>query len=138
MKKKITGLYKSYMIRPIIYKSVTKISIALAAVMLWNRWINKEALMTLGDGFFAVGLMVMLLAWFSYLKLDGIRVPLQPEKKEKKKRHRMYDIIDFADEEVISFDELETNEQDACKLASSLITGVLFLVVALGYRIFMR
>ena len=134
--KKITRLYKPYMIRPIIYKSVTKTSIALALVLLWNRWINKEGFISLGDGFFVVGFIVMLLAWFSYLKLDGVRAYLQPEKKEKKKKHRMYDIIDFADEKIISFDELELDEQDACKLASSFITGVLFILAALVYRIF--
>ena len=134
--KKITRLYKPYMMKPIIYKSITKTSIALAAVLLWNEWINKEGFKSLGNGFLTVGLMVMLLSWFSYLKLDGIRLPQQPEKQEKKKKHRMYDIIDFADEKVISFDDLERDEQEICNLSSSLITGVLFLVVSLVYRIF--
>ncbi len=134
--KKMAKLYKSYMMKPIIYKSITKTSIALAAVLLWNEWINKEGFKSLGNGFFTVGLMVMLLSWFSYLKLDGIRLPQQPEKQEKKKKQRMYDIIDFVDEKVISFDDLERDEQEVCKLSSSLITGVLFLVVSLVYRIF--
>jgi hypothetical protein len=48
----------------------------------------------------------------------------------------MYDIIDFADEKITSYDELEPKEQVACKLASSIITGVLLLIVSLGYVIF--
>jgi len=136
MMKKISGLYKPYMIRPIIYKTATKASIALTVVLLWNYWINTNSFMSLEDGFFAVGFAVMLLSWFSYLKLDGIRINMNGNHKEKKKKHRTSDIIDFADEKVISFDELESDEQEACKLASSLITGVSFLIVSLGYRIF--
>ena len=136
MVRKITGLYKPYMVRPIIYKTATKLSIALVVVQLWNRWINTKSIMSLRDGYFAVGLIVLMLSWFSYLKLDGISVHLWTEKKEKKKKHRMYDIIDFADEKITSYDELEPNEQVACKLASSLITGVIFLIVSLGYAVF--
>lgn len=137
--RKIAGLYKKYMIRPIIYKTVTKVSIALTVVLLWNYWVNSNAFMpmSLGDGFFIVGLMVTLFSWFNYLKLDGIRVNMSGYQKErKKKKHKIYDIIDFADEKIVSFDELESDEQEACKLASSLITGILFLFISLGYRIF--
>jgi hypothetical protein len=137
MVRKITGLYKPNMVRPIIYKTATKLSFALLAVQLWNRWINTKSLMSLRDGYFAVGLIVLMLSWFSYLKLDGINVHLWTEKKEKKKKHRMYDIIDFADEKITSYDELEPDEQIACKLASSIITGVLLLMVSLGYVIFL-
>lgn len=138
MMRRITGLYKPYMIRPIIYKTATKVSIALTVVLLWNYWINTKSFMSLGDGFFAVGLVVTLFSWFSFLKLDGIRVDLRGNHKEKKKKHRIHDIIDYADEKIISFDELEPNEQEACKLASSFITGILFLVVSFGYRIFTK
>lgn len=134
--KKVLRLYKPYMIRPIIYKTATKVSIALTVVMLWNLWINTKSFMSLSDGFFVVGLTVTFLSWFSFLKLDGLSVNMNGNHKEKKKKHRMNDIIDYADEKIISFDELQTDEQEACKLASSLITGVSFLIVSLGCRIF--
>jgi len=129
--KKILRLYKPYMIRPIIYKTATKASIALTVVLLWNYWINTKSFMSLEDGFFIVGLTVTLLSWFNYLKLDGIRINMNSNHKEKKKKHRTSDIIDFADEKIISFDELEVDEQEACKLASSFITGCIFLLTAI-------
>lgn len=128
--KKITGLYKGYMLRPIIYKAATKLSIAIALVLVWNRWINKAYHMSLGDGFFTIGMIAMMMSWFCYLKLDGIKLYLWNEKKEKKKKHKVRDIIDYADEKIISYDELEPDEQEACKLASNLITGVIMLITS--------
>lgn len=132
--KKILNLYQSYMIRPTIYKCVTKISIALAAVLLWNRFINQDNRMSIVvDGFFVAAAVFGMLAWFGYLQLDGVRFHyLFENRKEKKKpvRHTTKDIADFADEKIVSFAELEDEERLACTFVANLVSTLLFLIPA--------
>lgn len=132
--KKIIGLYKEYMIRPIIYKTTTKISIMLAIALLWNYFINKSTVFyTARDSLMIVGIIVILFAWFNYLKLDGIKVMLFSTNKDGKRKvkHKRRDIIDFVDEKIISFDELEADEQIACSLLSNLIAGALLILLGI-------
>jgi hypothetical protein len=123
------------MIRPMIYQCVTKISIALVLTLLWNQFINKDALFSMiRDAFFVVGILFFMLAWFQYLRLDGVRIHhlLEGhERPKKKKRHKIMDIVDFADEKIISFDELDEDEKNVCRLLGDLICGIIFTVLAL-------
>jgi hypothetical protein len=41
------------------------------------------------------------------------------------------DIVDFADEKIISFDELDEDEKNVCRLLGDLICGIIFTVLAL-------
>ena len=130
--KKIWRLYKPYMIRPVLYKSVTRCAIALAVVLLWGRFVDSP-LSAVRDGCAVAGVVLFLMGWFSYLKLDGVRISRLPgkEKDKKPKRGSRGDIVDFVDEHVVSFDELEPEEQTACILAADLLSGLLFLGAAL-------
>lgn len=130
--KKIAKLYKSYMIRPILYKSVTRSTIALALVLLWGRLIDSP-LSAVRDGSVVVAFVLFMMGWFSYLKLDGMRAPHPPkpedEKKEKPKKRG--DIIDFVDEHIVTFDELSDEEQSACILAADVCSGAVFLMASI-------
>ena len=42
--KEIFGIYKKYMFRPILYKTVTKLVIGIVLVLLWDRYINTFGL----------------------------------------------------------------------------------------------
>lgn len=100
---KMFSLYKSYMIRPTIYKAVTKIFVILTLLMLWDRYVNGGRLSLIRDGFFIGGAFLLVMAWMSYLRLDGIMNPLPKEeetqKKRKMKRRRWTgDIADYADQ----------------------------------------
>ena len=53
------------------------------------------------------------------------------EKDRKSRQGSRGDIVDFVDEHVVSFDELEPEEQTACVLAANLLSGLLFLGAAL-------
>lgn len=135
--KFIKRWYKDYMIRPILYKMVTKVSVGLAAALLWDRFVNVNNMFSMMEfAFLAVGLVMMAAAWFQYLKLDGMKLPEVPKKiqemaAERKNRHKERDIVDFVDEKIISFDELEEEEQVACNLASDFLGGLIFLIPAL-------
>lgn len=135
MIKKIKSIFQSYMIRPMIYQSVTKASIGLVLALLWNRFINSYgSYLVVRDAFFVVGMFFFMLAWFQYLRLDGAKIHHLLEgrkKKKRKKRHNTMDIADFADEKVISFDELEDEEKIVCRLLGDLICGFLFFIPAI-------
>lgn len=122
------------MIRPIVYKSITKFAIGLAVSLLWERFINKDSLISAGDfAFFIVGVFLIAMAWFNYLGLDGLRVnsPERKPKAAKKKLHWQKDIVDFVDVKIISFDELEKDEQALCSLISNLVVGAVFVLLSL-------
>lgn len=132
--KKMLSLYKGkgYMIRPTVYKAVEKGAVMLTLILLWDRYLNDGALSAMRDGCFVASICLAGLAWISYLQLDGIKNPLRGRPKEKKKtRFHSRDIIDFVDEHIVSFDELEDEERYACSMCSSLASALLFLIFSL-------
>lgn len=131
---KMFSLYKSDMIRPTIYKAVTKIFVILTLLLLWDRYVNGGRLSLVRDGFFVGGAFLLVMAWMSYLRLDGIKNPLpRGEKPQKKGKRRPWtgDIADYADQHIVSFDELTEEEKAACSMGSSLASALLFLIPAL-------
>ena len=134
MIKKISTIFEKYMIRPMLYQCATKVSIALVLCLLWDRFINREQYYSLVEfAFFVAGAFFLALAWFQYLRLDGARIHhLMEEKQEKKKKkqHFTKDIVDFADEKVISFSELSDEERIVCRFLGDLLCAVLFLIPA--------
>lgn len=133
--KKIIAIYQSYMVRPILYMCVTRCSIALALVLVWSRFV-PSVLSGARDGCLAAGVIFLMMAWFTYLKLDGMMVHhlMEDKRKPKKKAKRRLrgDIADYVDEHIVSFDELDEREQPACRLAANLIGAALFLIVSLA------
>lgn len=122
---------KSYMIRPILYKCVTRAALAVTALLLWERYVNTAGRLSLfKDGCFGMGLLFFCLSWFSYLHLDGVTVHHMLEERKKKKpvRKSYGDIVDFADEHIVSYEELSDHERAACSLAANLLCGVLFMI----------
>lgn len=135
MIKEIKKIYQSYMTRPIIYQSVTKLSVALVIVLAWNQFINKS-MELVRDGFFIMGAFFFVPAWFQYLKLDGMKVhhmfeDREQKKNKKKKIHFTKDIVDFADEKIISFDELDDAEKTVCRLIGDIACGLIFIIPAI-------
>ncbi len=132
--KKILAIYKAYMVRPILYQCVTRCAVALAAVLVWDRFV-PSSLLAVRDGCLAAAVILLMMAWFVYLKLDGMMVHhlLEDRRKKKKKSKRRVggDIADYVDEHIVSFDELEEGEQTACRLAADLLAAALFLTASL-------
>ena len=77
--------------------------------------------------------MHILMGEDSYL--DGVTVHhLGEEFKDmgkKKKFHATKSIVDFADERIISFEELEPEERIYCSMLSNLILGAALLIISL-------
>ena len=72
--KKLLSLFRKEMVRPIFYKCINKCSIVLAAVLLWDRFVNKGRL-TVWDGCFIAAAILLGLAWLNYLDTQGL-VPM--------------------------------------------------------------
>ena len=135
MINKLKSIFKAYMIRPLIYKVVTKSSIILVICLLWNKFVNTSNVRSLTkDAFFVIGLIWVLFAWFQYLKLDGytFQYVFRGKQKEKKK-HIQKDMVDFVDEEIVSFDELEDEEKVVVNMFSNLITGMIYVLISIVY-----
>lgn len=133
MIKKMRDTFQDYMIRPMMYQCGTRISIALVLCLLWDRFINVQKYFSmLQSAFFVVAMVMFMLAWFQYLRFDGIR----PGKlffgtgKKKKKKHVTKSIVDFADEKIISFSELEDEEKILVRLFGDIICGLIFLIIS--------
>jgi len=132
MIKKICNIFQPYMIRPTLYQCATKLSVALALALLWNRFINVEGIFhVVRDAFLVAGIFFLMLAWFQYLRLDGLKVDRTSKGDKKKKKHISKDIVDFADEKIIPFAELDDEERIVCRLLGDVICGVLFLLPAI-------
>ena len=133
MINKIKNIFKEYMIRPLIYKVVTKSSIVFAICLIWDKFVNVSNFRSLTkDAFFVIGFIWMLFAWFQYLKLDGYTFQyIFREKQKKKKKHVQKDMVDFVDEEVVSFDELEDEEKVVVNMLSNLATGLIFVLISI-------
>ena len=131
MKKPVT---KKDLVRLVIYKSVTRGAVGLTALLIWERFINQQGrLSAVRDGAFIVGAMFLCLAWFSYLRTDGVTIHHMLEERKKKRpvRKSYTDIVDFADEHIVNETELEPKEKATCSLFSNLLCGALFLIPAL-------
>ena len=127
--KKLVSMYQKYMFRPILYKSVTRVSVVAVLMLLWDRYVS--------DGTFTMwqaGVLLMW-AWVNYLRLDGVTIHhLGEEFKDlgkKKKFHSTKSIVDFADERIVSFEELEPEERTYCSMLSNLILGGALLIIGL-------
>lgn len=131
--KKILSMYRPYMFRPILYKTITRVSIVAVLMLLWDRYIS--------DGHFSMwqapamlcGAVLLGWAWVNYLRLDGMTIHhLLEEYKnagKKKKHYGTRSIVDFADERIVSFEELEPEERLFCSMVSNLVLGVPLILV---------
>lgn len=136
MKKLFQKYQKSYMLRPIIYKIFTRFLITLTAALLWDRFVNDSGYLSVRiDAMTFFGVAFMALAWLAYLRLDGVKMPrfmrARGERISKKPKRGYGDMVDFVDDKPITFEELETDERDACSLAANVVCGVAFIIIAI-------
>lgn len=129
MKTIWNALRQEHMIRPVLQLSLTKGLAALAVALLWDRYLNSGA-HGLGFGLTAVGLLLVCIAWFSYLMLDKNsyrRLVRREEHRETKIKSA--DMIDFVDTRPDGYKDLTKDEKHLAHLASSLGMGLLFLII---------
>lgn len=122
------------LVKPILYKCVSKFFIGLTLILLWNRFINTNHYYSVVEfAFFILGMFFVVFAWISYLKMDGIKIHgleifKENKTKSEKAMWRMHDMVDFVEEPAVSFDHLSDEEQKKAAFFSNCITALLFLV----------
>lgn len=125
---------ESHMIRPIIYQVFTRYITLLFFSLLWDFFLNKGSIhRPVSTAFVLCAIFLAVMAWLAYLRLDGIRAPRFDRRlfRWKKKPARSYgDIIDYIDEDIPTFDDLDDEDKDRCLFLSNLITAVLFILTA--------
>ena len=110
--KKLISMYKSYMLHPILYKTVTRVSIVAVLMLLWERYISDGTFTMWEAPGFLCGVVLLIWAWIDYMRLDGVT-------------------IDYADEKIVSFEELEPEERTYCSMLSNLVLGLPLVITAL-------
>ena len=132
-------LYKPNMRRPVVNKVITRFVTGLTLALLWDRFFNTEKLFSMaGYAFFVLGAFFFALAWFNYLKLDGVKIlPVKKGKKEQPKpRHKMRLLIDFIWTKPSPTDTpLDDDEESAAALLANLVTGLCFLLPAIAVSV---
>lgn len=131
--QKLKALYQPWMLRPILYRALSKGLTALAAMLCWERFFNNGLLHTYRDVGLIAAIILLVMAWVNYLRLDGVVVHhmLEERKRKPRTRHRTKDMIDFTEEPVEAEREMSQEEGWLCGLLSSLAAGVLFLLISL-------
>lgn len=134
--KEIFSMYKKYMLRPIIYKCVTRVSIAAAACLVWERYISDGRFTVWQAPLLLYGFVLLGWAWVNYLRLDGVTIHYLLEefknKGKRKKYHPTRSIVDFADEKIVSFEELEPEERTFCSMMANIVLGLPMVIVGLA------
>lgn len=131
--KTLVKLYRTKpLVRPTIYLAVSKAAIVLLLSLLWERFMDQgERGLGLALGVF--GLVFLLFTWFHYLSLDGVS-PFKDlfKKREAKRKARSssYDMIDFVDEPITPYRDLEPEERTACQLVSSFGVGLIYFIIS--------
>ena len=134
--KRILVLLQICGLRPILYSSATKLIVSLSAVLIWDRFVKGESVMSFGlvdTGFFFLAVWFVLWAWLQYLALDGMR-PLSIFYRDKEKSsgsRKSFFMTDFIGYEGNPFEGLEEDEATAAKLASDLLVALIFLIPSL-------
>ena len=130
---RLRSLFRRYMIRPVVYQGFTRSVFALALILLAREFSAPEdGRPVLPWGCAAAAGVYLLLAWVAWLRLDGARLPALDHRLFRRKRRKDPfpggDMADYIDEEPVSFEELESDERDACLLVSNLIAAALFII----------
>ena len=117
--KKLTSMYKRYMFHPILYKTVTRTSIVAVLMLLWQRYVSDGTFTIWEAPGFLCGVVLLIWAWVDYLRLDGVTI------------HHLLEEFNYADEKIVSFEELEPEERTYCSLLSNLVLGLPLVAAAL-------
>ena len=135
MKKKSVFYLERPLRRHCIYQAASRLGTGLLISVLWHRFANPSGYDINTHAFFFMSVFFIILAWMTYLRMDGMRLPrlkMDFLKKLKKKaiRFSYTDMSDYTDEEIIPFDELEEDEKSRVRLWANLLCAVIFLIIS--------
>ena len=123
------------MIRPLIYKTFTRGVLALFAAQLIHFFTPAgSALASFSNLSLGLGFLFLLFSFLAWLRLDGLNIPQLrlPRFRRKDPPFLAGSMADHIDDEIVTFDDLDPEEQNLCVLLADLIlTVVCFLLAAI-------
>ena len=121
------------MVRPLIYKIFTRGMLALFAAQLIHFFVPADSgLSSFSNLSLALGLLFVLFAFLAWLRLDGLKIPQLklPRMKRKDPPFLAGNMADHIDDEIISFDDLDQEEQNTCVLLADLFLALVCLILS--------
>ena len=127
--KKIFSIYKRDMLRAAGYKAFRRAVVSACLCLVWDRFLSDGVYTVWQAPCLAIGAVLLGWAWVNYLRLDGIRLPFVDRARSLSdertaRRHGTHSIADFADEKIVSYDELSDEERVLCSLLACLAVGL--------------
>lgn len=118
-----------------LYQAATRFGFSMLVCLLWDRLANPTNIDLNHFAFFFMAVFFVLLTWLTYLRIDGLRMPqlkMDFLKKIKKKviRSSYTDMSDYADEEIVSFDDLEDDEKIRVRLYANALCALIYLIIS--------
>ena len=127
--KKLRSIYKSDMFHAVLYKSFSRLVIAACLCLLWQRFVSDGRFTIWEAPCLAVGAALLAgrgsatCGWTASASPLWTRTRSCPPQRGARKRHATHSMADFADEKIVSFDELSPREKALCSMLASLIVG---------------
>jgi len=133
--------YKPKKLKSVLYKLFRRLITGLVFALLWDRFLNTQKRYLMAEhAFFVLGAVFFALAWFNYLKMDGVKIHyLNEKKKAGRKKPKTGFLIDYAEEEPSppSADfEYDETEETKTSFISNLLAGICFILPSLFFAVF--
>jgi len=135
MKKRISFRLERPLRRHCIYQAATRFGVAMLISLIWDKFANPSDLDINHFAFFFMAVFFLILAWMTYLRMDGLHMPqikMDFLKKVKKKviRSSYTDMSDYTDEEILPFDDLEEDEKQRVRLHANIACALIYLILS--------
>ena len=121
------------MIRPLIYKIFTRGILALFAAQLVHFFAPAASgFSSFSNLSLGLGLLFILFAFLAWLRMDGVRIPQLklPRMKKKDPPFLAGNMADHIDDDIVSFDDLDQEEQDLCVFLADCFLAAVCLILA--------
>ncbi len=121
------------MIRPLIYKFFTRGILALFAAQLVHFFVPADSgFASFSNLSLGLGFLFLLFSFLAWLRLDGLKIPMLklPRMKRKDPPFLAGNMADHMDDEIVSFDDLDPDEQNICVLLADILLAVLCLLLS--------
>ena len=121
------------LIRPLIYKIFTRGILALLVAQLVHFFAPANSgLASFSNLSLALALLFVLFTVLAWLRLDGLKIPQVklPRMKRKDPPFLAGNMADHIDDEIVSFDDLDEEEQNVCVLLADAFLAVLCGILA--------
>ncbi len=135
MLKRFRNIWSPDLVRPLLHRAFTRLIwglfLSLFLAFLISRWGGRDLR---GALLLAWGVICLAGAWLSYLQLDGLRLPrlekLRSLLDRKRPQRQTGDMIDFVDEEMKEYEELDDQERYLVLFLADGIVAAGFLIAS--------